>query len=526
MMTVCPNCGKPGIGQESFCRVCGTPLQVVNPQPFMPQYPVQNGPQTGWQQYPTQNGPVPNESQTGWQQYPTQNGPVPNEPQTGWQQYPTQNGPAPNGPQPGWQPYQQPMRQQDPSQNGQQQILPQYRQPEPPRQSEQPQASAQDAQPELLPQHEQSQASVQDGQPEPPRRTRRRQIVQQDGESQDVQPQPMPPQPVPQPQQPPQPQLAPPFDPRMDGQPYARQIPGNMNPSDDSITSGEKQKNRKRILIICGIVLVIALIILLIFLLLGKGKEDRMSNPTAQSGQSAGFQRKKTDFSEFKTVGNIGTFGYYEQDNNPYNGPEPIEWIVIEVREDRALLLSRYALDAKPYNTESADTTWEQCSLRKWLNNDFLNAAFDEKEQAALITVQQNNDRIWSETNGGDETEDPVFLLSRWDVYSTGTDDSYRDRYVFADDEDRMCTATDYAIANGAWISSAYQADGCPTVCWWLRSTGYYQNSAMFVDEDGSGQFYNVSMERYAVRPAIWVNLQNPTPTPEASETPNRRKWD
>ena len=93
--------------------------------------------------------------------------------------------------------------------------------------------------------------------------------------------------------------------------------------------------------------------------------------PTSRDWLTAAARKKA-----FGTVGNSVSFGSYEQDNNPANGKEEIEWIVLDVQGDRSLLISKYALDCKKYNTEWTDGTWESCSLRKWLNSDFLNAAF------------------------------------------------------------------------------------------------------------------------------------------------------
>ena len=43
--------------------------------------------------------------------------------------------------------------------------------------------------------------------------------------------------------------------------------------------------------------------------------------------------------------------GLYEQDGDLNNGPEPIEWIVLsETEDDMKLLLSKYCLDAMPYD--------------------------------------------------------------------------------------------------------------------------------------------------------------------------------
>ena len=85
------------------------------------------------------------------------------------------------------------------------------------------------------------------------------------------------------------------------------------------------------------------------------------------------------------------TFGHYEQDNDLANGAEPIEWVVLEVSGNKALLISHYGLDAKPYNTDYIDTTWETCSLRAWLNSDFLNTAFTAEEQTAILTSEHSS---------------------------------------------------------------------------------------------------------------------------------------
>ena len=75
-------------------------------------------------------------------------------------------------------------------------------------------------------------------------------------------------------------------------------------------------------------------------------------------------------------VGDYVVFGQYEQDNDTSNGKEDVEWLVLDVQEDRALLISKYLLDCKPYNTTDDHVTWETCTLRKWLNDEFINTAF------------------------------------------------------------------------------------------------------------------------------------------------------
>ena len=91
------------------------------------------------------------------------------------------------------------------------------------------------------------------------------------------------------------------------------------------------------------------------------------------------------------TIGSIITLGQYEQDNNEENGPEEIEWIVLDVKGEKCLLISRYALDVLPYNVEDKNITWEKCSLRTWLNEDFLQEAFSEEERKLILNSEVDN---------------------------------------------------------------------------------------------------------------------------------------
>ena len=72
--------------------------------------------------------------------------------------------------------------------------------------------------------------------------------------------------------------------------------------------------------------------------------------------------------------GDIIEFGIYPQGAD--GSVLPIEWIVLDVNENEALLISRHGLDCKQYHHERTKITWEYCDLRKWLNNDFIRSAF------------------------------------------------------------------------------------------------------------------------------------------------------
>ena len=198
-------------------------------------------------------------------------------------------------------------------------------------------------------------------------------------------------------------------------------------------------------------------------------------------------------------VGQTITFGAYEQDNNTANGKEAIEWIVLDVKDGKALVISKYALDCKQYNETYTSVTWETCPLRAWLNDDFLNSAFSAEEKAKIPTVTVSADKNPSySTNPGNATQDQIFLLSITEA----------NKY-FSSNSERTCQPTAYAKAQGVWTSSSGTSAG--NCWWWLRSPGSSRNLAADVSYDGFVYYsgYYVNSSDYAVRPALWIDLES-----------------
>ena len=185
-----------------------------------------------------------------------------------------------------------------------------------------------------------------------------------------------------------------------------------------------------------------------------------------------------------KGIGEIIEFGTYQN--------ETIRWRVIDKSGDKKLLISEQPIDCKSYHSEKQYITWEECDLRKWLNEEFIKEAFSEEEQKHINKTRiSNKDNERYKTKGGNDTEDKLFLLSIEEAYK-----------YFADDNDRICKATDYAKKRGAWTSSS------GSCWWWLRSPGSISLNAAGVSHGGdvceSGCY--VRGDDRAVRPAFWLN--------------------
>ncbi len=195
------------------------------------------------------------------------------------------------------------------------------------------------------------------------------------------------------------------------------------------------------------------------------------------------------------TAGDVIAFGAYEQDNDLTNGAEAIEWLVLAVDEEnnRALVISVYALDNHPYNDSRVDMTWEKCTLRAWLNDEFLNTAFNEEAQAFIpaVVVKADHNSFYK-TETGNDTEDRVFVLS-----------SAEAALYFANDAARACQPTAYALARKVYRGGNHNC------WWWLRTPGNSTYNFSRVSGDGEINEFGVYQDHdeTGVRPAMWIDL-------------------
>ena len=237
-------------------------------------------------------------------------------------------------------------------------------------------------------------------------------------------------------------------------------------------------------------------------LLIEKGEYVSAYDLLSDLGDYKDSQAKKAEiydryaeYTRFSTlqIGETVCVGEYEQDNNINNGPEKIEWIVIAKEQGKALVVSKYALDAVPYHNTNDRVFWESSTLRQWLNESFFQTSFTEEEQSGIVLSNvQAHDYPNYATVSGNHTYDNIFLLSYVEI-----------REYMPEISDRFCPVTEYAKAQGVHES----ADGACR--WWTRTSGGLQDRAAFVRYNGQicalGHFVNTP--NYGVRPAMWIGI-------------------
>ena len=226
-----------------------------------------------------------------------------------------------------------------------------------------------------------------------------------------------------------------------------------------------------------------------------------------------------TEYSKDTLVYDMDTvkFGSYPQSDVTGNKKEPIEWIVLDRQDGKALLLSKYILDYKSYDTStdffSDINIWEKCSLRSWLNSDFYNNAFKSEEKEKIIkTYLINNNNIDYGINGGNNTEDNVFCLSIEEIrkyFGDGFRTTLADTICYQLDKNVSTSGTNYAKAidnNGQRLPVFDGNDWFNGYSdYWLRSPGCDNTTSAFIEKSGYIFYINYSYVYDGVRPAIWV---------------------
>ncbi|WP_438492697.1 DUF6273 domain-containing protein [Paenibacillus sp. IHBB 3054] len=209
--------------------------------------------------------------------------------------------------------------------------------------------------------------------------------------------------------------------------------------------------------------------------------------------------------------GEIFTFGTYPQ---TVGGEDrtPIKWRVLQNSGSELFILSEYILDCRRYHGEYADITWRDSDLRRWLNDEFYNAAFNDSEKRFIKTTHCADNG-----EGSADTEDKVFLPSVSEVKEL----TYKLDEVSLSAK-RRAIATEFARikkndgchlyvynkkVKNDYITEEGEELGCSW--WWLRTQHGSSSRAFFIGPRSSIRSYGrVNLACYGVRPALVIHFQ------------------
>lgn len=225
-------------------------------------------------------------------------------------------------------------------------------------------------------------------------------------------------------------------------------------------------------------------------------------------------------------------FGNYYQNDINGQSKEPIKWRVLKKNGNDVFLLADKGLDTKPWNETENIVTWENCTLRSWLNgygsnmnkngidytnSNFINTAFTPEEQNAIqTTLVSNKQDPFMDSFAANDTYDKIYCLAHKEALNS--------EYGFTNERfvtpTRELTVTPYANAKLDWEACPWGIPG-----WWLRTLGddNYRNESGAPFESYIGKYAAYIMQSgfaycngspvqdtfMTVRPVLHLNIED-----------------
>ena len=190
------------------------------------------------------------------------------------------------------------------------------------------------------------------------------------------------------------------------------------------------------------------------------------------------------------------------------------DWRVLDKQDDKMLILSEHIIDIKPYHHTKGKITWEKCSLREYLNNEFYNSFDDDDKARMLLTKGLYNKNPWYSVASGPKTDDYIFCLSVNEVVKyfgdSGCLENRRGWYWVGNKKDYDFEWTD---GSGQFLIDPYNnaritktLDG-KAECWALRTPGRANTFMTCIEPSGS--FAPLTgggiADKRGIRPAMWI---------------------
>lgn len=175
-------------------------------------------------------------------------------------------------------------------------------------------------------------------------------------------------------------------------------------------------------------------------------------------------------------------------------------WLVLDLDDNYALILTENVIGRGSYHATRRNITWGTSDIRQYLNDEFYNT-FSQSDRARIReTTVTNNDNPWFGTNGDNNTNDKIFLLSIEEVVE------------YFGDSGALQNRLSHQIG---WINDFYNNERKTSDVvgfaswWWLRSPGRNSFYAAIVSFDGwvilTGR--GVGSVAGGIRPALWLRL-------------------
>lgn len=154
-------------------------------------------------------------------------------------------------------------------------------------------------------------------------------------------------------------------------------------------------------------------------------------------------------------------------------GSEKKPWVVLKLLEDRMLVIAEDCVFSACWDWNVRNYTWERSTVRQLLNEYHSSKFTDEEQPCILLTHNHNPSSKDGSVDGGNDTDDYLFLLSTEEVKDLIPDPQFRERNLF----------------------------------WWTRTPGRDCGHYSFVGTNGKICTNGGIDYARGVRPCMWLRL-------------------
>lgn len=175
---------------------------------------------------------------------------------------------------------------------------------------------------------------------------------------------------------------------------------------------------------------------------------------------------------------------------------DALEWTVVATEEDRVLLTTKtICWDCEPFHNGNDSATWENSTLRNWLNGDLYDTIFTDVEKSLILETEVENKENPKYHEGGTKnTKDKLFIPS-------------------VDDIQKYYSSSKSLIPVYNDDGSHYDND----YMYFLRTTGKNSKYVSYIDLDGKINLFGYDINGYrssvkdstiGTKPFMWVKCE------------------
>lgn len=191
---------------------------------------------------------------------------------------------------------------------------------------------------------------------------------------------------------------------------------------------------------------------------------------------------------------------------------EPIKWRVLHNNGSTLFVMADQALYGWEYDgqydgtTQYSPVTWNTCKLRRWLNSDFYEDAFNSREQDAIVaqTISNESNPMFY-TDGGSPTLDKIYTLS----CNEAKNPNFGFNPTYHNSATRQIDASDFSWHGK--VRKYYNDDTKQFGCnWCLRTPGAKEYNVLCAQSTGKIDPIGFSARNnYAVVPVMHIDLSS-----------------